>query len=1052
MQTDELLETLGYGGSSNFIQGGDLEDAPGYSHIFRRARGEDSCRLVGVYTLRERTKSGKDEGVPLVYVCDAESREHADLIHRRVWNQNVVPFLVVRTPQIVRLYSGFRYDQGDGQDTASPDAGVLDALIEFNEVAAKLRAFHAESVDDGTLWREWGAKVTPGTRVDWKLLGNLEALDGSLQEDGLTRITSHALIGKYVYLRYLRDRGILSDRKFAEWGIDPESIFSRNASKDALKDLLERISGWLNGSVFPLPLEGNGAPEPYHVRRVAGNFQGDDPSGQLHLNFESYDFSYIPIETISVIYEQFLHSTGRGREAGAYYTPIPLVNYMLEELNDRRRLQVGMKVFDPACGSGAFLVQCYRWLVECELAKAPNHHLPPVRLRSLLEEHIFGMDDDEDACRVAQLSLTLTLLDYIDPPDLQENPDFRIPKVLDSNIFKGNFFRFPSAWLGAMDGVKFDWIVGNPPWKDISKDHLEEREEPALQWIVEHRGACPTGGNQLAEAFAWKVAELAAERGVIGLVLPAMTLFKDESRHFRKMFLRRLDVWCVVNFANLAEVLFAGRARKPAAVFFYSPWTGGEERSPESSILTFAPLVANQEANRPVTSRAREETWSIVVNASEIREIPLSRAASGDRLPWKIAMWGSARDQRLIDYLHKEYPSLSDVANVRGLHVHPGLELRNKDSAEPVEHVAELEGKKVLVVERLRGRGRLFAFPAEAFDLIDKDQSYVRRSRAEVPLKVCRPPHIVLDAARRYAVFSDEFIAVPPRQIGIAGEKSQAPFLKALSLFLSSKLVTYHQFLHSPQWGVQGGRATLQTLKQLPIPLDGLVERELSRWLELYDALVEAWPTDRKKRFDPTLSLFDDGDQDLSKESEIGDTEADALYVRLNELVYECVGIDKNERYLIDDLVDVKMQLIDGKVSKDALRGPTKSEIEAYAAVLQGELDDFLGEVNGLRHLCTVVHDQVSGMVQIELVEATSTKLKPTVFPANALTAQEFAKAREELRREYGQWLYFDRNLRVYRGNRTFVLKPFQRLHWLCSQALIDADEIIAETIAATGD
>ena len=41
MQSGELLETLGYGESSNFIQGGDLEDAPGYSHIFRRARGDE---------------------------------------------------------------------------------------------------------------------------------------------------------------------------------------------------------------------------------------------------------------------------------------------------------------------------------------------------------------------------------------------------------------------------------------------------------------------------------------------------------------------------------------------------------------------------------------------------------------------------------------------------------------------------------------------------------------------------------------------------------------------------------------------------------------------------------------------------------------------------------------------------------------------------------------------------------------------------------------------------------------------------------------------------
>src|SRR5438045_4012636 len=133
MQTDELLETLGYGESSNFLQGSSLEDAPAYSHIFRRARGEKSCRLVGVYTLREKAESGKDEGVPLVYVCEAESRDQADLIHRRVWNQNVVPFLLVRTPHLVRLYSGFRY----GRDATSPQAGVLDALIEFNQVAAK---------------------------------------------------------------------------------------------------------------------------------------------------------------------------------------------------------------------------------------------------------------------------------------------------------------------------------------------------------------------------------------------------------------------------------------------------------------------------------------------------------------------------------------------------------------------------------------------------------------------------------------------------------------------------------------------------------------------------------------------------------------------------------------------------------------------------------------------------------------------------------------------------------------------------------------------------
>ena len=68
---------------------------------------------------------------------------------------------------------------------------------------------------------------------------------------------------------------------------------------------------------------------------------------QLHLDFQAYNFSYIPIETLSVIYEQFLHQSvkkdkstkkekSKGREAGAYYTPIPVVNFMLNELEQRR--------------------------------------------------------------------------------------------------------------------------------------------------------------------------------------------------------------------------------------------------------------------------------------------------------------------------------------------------------------------------------------------------------------------------------------------------------------------------------------------------------------------------------------------------------------------------------------------------------------------------------------------------------------------------------------------------------------------------------------------
>ena len=45
----------------------------------------------------------------------------------------------------------------------------------------------------------------------------------------------------------------------------------------------------------------------------------------------------------------------------------------------------------------------------------------------------------------------------------------------------------------------------------------------------------------------------------------------------------------------------------------------------------------------------------------------------------------------------------------------------------------------------------------------------------------------------------DEFLAVPPRQIGIAGQDRHAKLLKALSLFLVSDFANYYQFFTSPR-------------------------------------------------------------------------------------------------------------------------------------------------------------------------------------------------------------------------------------------------------------
>ena len=330
ISVSKLIQELGYEKSPNFLAGQSLSQIPSFAHVFRRT--EQYCGLAGVYALRQNDSRLDGSLTPVVYVCEAASEEDARKVHRHVWNQDVVPFVVVRTPQNVRVYSGFGYPDATNRP-ARTESHILDEALSANEIAsALLPVFHADRIDDGTLWREKGRYVVPEMRVDWRLLDNLERLGQVLRGDmKLGPHVAHALIGKYVYLRYLRDRGILSDERLGLFNVEERSVFGPNAQLNALRSLVEQVDGWLNGSVFDIPWTQGVKAE--HVKEVAGAFFGNDPqTGQLNL-FEDYDFSYIPIETLSVVYEQCLHSQGKAKEAGAYYTPVPLVNFILDELS-----------------------------------------------------------------------------------------------------------------------------------------------------------------------------------------------------------------------------------------------------------------------------------------------------------------------------------------------------------------------------------------------------------------------------------------------------------------------------------------------------------------------------------------------------------------------------------------------------------------------------------------------------------------------------------------------------------------------------------------------
>ena len=1034
-----LLETLGYEHSRKFFPPAKSHELPANELSFALRHADQACKQLaadgqncqfhGAYVLQNEPAS---PALPVVYFFEAETDTAAREIHRMVWNQNLVPFLIVASPSTVRVYPGFDYSLDE-------DKSLILVLAPVAAVLEELAAFRATAIDDGTLWKEWGHAADPLQRVDESLLRDLKALDRLLQQSGLSREASHGLIGKFVYLRYLRDRRILSDRKLDKWQIAPDAVFSQDATLRAFRSVNDRLQDWLNGSVFQLGDKALSSVTQAQLQRVAGVFFGDSPLGQMSL-FPAYDFSHIPIETLSCIYEQFLHDTKdasgqtRGKMLGAYYTPIPLADYMISELERTRPLKKGMKVLDPACGSGVFLVQCYRRLIEKKM-RAEKRTLKKEELRTLLTEHIFGIDRDDDACRVTELSLILTLLDYVSPPDL-ENTTFKLPDLRDEgNISKDDFFRTDGAWQSRHGKDAFDWIVGNPPWAEVKGKPAPKHDHYHVwKWMSDHKSSHPTGGNQIAEAFLWKAGDHLAETGIAGLLVPAMTWFKKESVAFRKQFFTQREVWCLANFANLAYVLFAGRSESPASAVFFKRTPPGDDHV----ILTFAPFVAEQVANRPQKANKRAVTWNIVVNGAEMREVPVASATKGDSLTWKIAMWGSSRDERLLARVNAKHPTFEEFRSEFRLLAHEGFQLRSPNygselslsEAESLEERRDLIGRKKALFDKLKGAEHMFSLPSHAFREMTAEECFVRKRGGLAGLKVSEPPHILVDSSRRFAVFSDEFMAIPARQVGIAGPPKSGNLLRALSIFLSSDFCRYHQFFLSPQWGVHFGLADLDALKALPIAIAELSAGDLADWSNLQRELAEL----SDKQFTATLCLQSDLDRFKSLISDI------------NSRVFRLLGLCPNEHWLVHDFVHLNLELNKGKVTREAMRVPTPDELRLYLTTLRDCLDSYLTSSQGFRHKIEAVTAGEYALFSVSL-QRTSTPVPPSVFAADHAKARALLEIRDRLRRKHSQWVYFDRSLKVYDRGVLYQFKPMQRIHWSRRQAILDADEIIAETL-----
>jgi hypothetical protein len=1016
---EELLKELEYSGSSHYHRLVDSTN-PSDAHLMKLAR---QCNIDGIYTFNT---SSQDQILnknilsekPVVFIAQAKNEQEAKDIHRKLWNLGQAPFLIILLPLQIRIYTGFDYSRNN---RVYEERGLLKEIsLDSADLHAILKDFSTDSIDSGFIWKSNIAKsLDTRKKVNVRLLENLRGLESVLCKRKIKSKTAHALIGKYIYLRYLWDRELVTENFLHKYNIQSSKVFGRDAKVIELERLVTILENLFNGGIFPLDFEGEFAPSDEHVSLTASVFSGDELQieddriiSQLHLDFQAYDFQYIPIETLSAIYEQFIDQK---KEKGAFYTPEVLADYLISEMNASKELREGQKILDPACGSGIFLVLAFRKLIEHELRKRGKITIK--KLGNLLS-NIFGIEREVEACYVAEFSLLLTMLNYIDTDlDSLVSKGFRFPTLHNKQIFHGDFFDNNVPVLNSTN--KFDWIIGNPPWITIKPG--SESEQCALSWIRKNNRTMHVSGNRVAEAFCWRATESIAYTGIIGFVLPATSLFNLTSKSFRQNFFKKNKIFRVTNFSNLRMVLFDGRAVLPAITLIFRP---GQDEIEENVITHYGPFIVNQ------VFLPRHKPWVLTINESETQTIIQKDTLNGESIVWKMALWGSRLDEKVISYIRNRFSTTLDLfcKNMGWGNNQPteGPEFRPEDSNEKVEYKPELVGMLALSTLKMADSGHLISVPNEALLSLSKKDCYLRKRGGERGLEITHAPHIIISYSwGHYIAYSGKDFVIPPRQFGIAGNPGDEKVLKALTIYLNSSLVSFYMFFVSQQWGVfkQALRqVSLQEVKKIPVPT--FTDEQIEKLARVYTE----------------LEIYD------VKENQ------DYLKQRASETIFNVLDIPSDYAERIDEFISIKLLLDEGPTKAERIiKAPSPDHYTKYASRLRDHLDLFTS--GSARHKLSINWSYDLTECIVEIQDRRQSKPIDIEVMKSDITNETFLEdLRNSIGEKFSQWIYIQRSIRMFDGPLIYIYKPSRLLDWTVTQAANDADDIIGEILSAEGD
>lgn len=363
-----------------------------------------------------------------------------------------------------------------------------------------------------------------------KLASNISKLN-SLSLRDLNFAVQH-IIDRIIFLRVAEDRGV------ENYGDLREACCGNNYYKNIV-EIFKKADGKYNSGIFDFSKD-----------KITQNIEVDNKVikeiiNDLYYPKSPYEFSVISVEIIGNAYEQFLGKTitiGNNSKAkielkpevrkagGVYYTPEYIVDYIVEntvgeKIKGKTPKEIAnIKIVDPACGSGSFLIGAYKYLLNYhreyyskqgkkkflgskEDAITEDGELALWVKKQILINNIFGVDIDSNAVEVTKLSLLLKCMENETPASIMNNQSLfneRALPSLDENIkcgnsligndfysggyslnidietqYKINCFDWEDEFKNVFACGGFDVVIGNPPYgaelSEIERNYLEKK-------------------------------------------------------------------------------------------------------------------------------------------------------------------------------------------------------------------------------------------------------------------------------------------------------------------------------------------------------------------------------------------------------------------------------------------------------------------------------------------------------------------------------------------------------------------------------------------------